>query len=154
MQRLLQVLACSSCLMLYTVAAVASFCHSTTSHVAGVQGIHMPPQQLLQSQYIAHLSSAGHLTAGLPASNCKSTAAAAAVGPGTPTDVAALLQDSCNWLPAQQQEGEQQPGAVELPLPTRALLEALQQHLQETLAHPGKVRGLRKARQCLFKAAA
>uniref|UniRef100_A0A383W8C6 Sulfotransferase n=1 Tax=Tetradesmus obliquus TaxID=3088 RepID=A0A383W8C6_TETOB len=110
---------------------------------AGVQGTHLPSQQLLQSQYIDHLSSAGHHTAALPASNCKGSATAAAAaaagggGPATPQDAAELLQDSCNWLPVQQQQ-QDTPGALELPLPTQALLEALQQHLQETLAYPGK----------------
>ncbi|WIA20981.1 hypothetical protein OEZ85_005318 [Tetradesmus obliquus] len=113
---------------------------------AGVQGTHLPSQQLLQSQYIDHLSSAGHHTAALPASNCKGSATAAAAaaaaagggGPATPQDAAELLQDSCNWLPVQQQQQQDMLGALELPLPTQALLEALQQHLQETLAYPGK----------------
>jgi hypothetical protein len=57
-------------------------------------------------------------------------------------DGAALLQDDCNWLPEMTQQQQEGPGALQLPLPTRALLDALRQHLQETLAHPGKVRSI------------
>lgn len=50
----------------------------------------------------------------------------------------------------QQQQQQDTPGALELPLPTQALLEALQQHLQETLAYPGKVSVQGTAHHCVL----
>jgi hypothetical protein len=123
----------------------ADGCLALAAHVAGVQGTRLPPQQLLQQQYISHLSSTGHHSTALN-SGCLpvaadpkiTTAAAAPEGPSTPVDGAALLRDDCNWLPQMTQQQEE-TGSLQLPLPTRALLDALRQHLQETLAHPGKV---------------
>lgn len=49
-------------------------------------------------------------------------------------DGTALLQETCHWLPAANEEAYSR-----LPVPTRALVEALTEHLEQHLARP-KVR--------------
>jgi hypothetical protein len=135
--------------------ATADACLALASLAAGVQGTRIPAQQLLQQQYIRHLSSSGHHSTALE-TDClpvaaDSSSAGAPEGPSTLSDAAALLQDDCNWLPEmtqQQQQQQEGPGALQLPLPTRALLDALRQHLRETLAHPGKVRSITFLQNC------
>lgn len=103
---------------------------------AGVQGVQLPPQELLQQQYIQQL----HTGTGYRG-HCLHQVA---VNISTATAEAGLLEEPCNWLPPNhfgQSAGAQEEGipagdAITLPLPTRALLSVLHDHLSASLAQP------------------
>jgi len=109
--------------------------HSMCCH-AGVQGVQLPPQELLQQQYIQHL----HIGTAYRG-HCLHQVA---VNISTATAGAALLEEPCNWLPPKQfghsagalEEGAPAGDATMLPLPTRALLSVLHDHLTASLAQP------------------
>lgn len=112
---------------------------------AGVQGVRLPPAELFQQQYLAHLRVGATYR-----SHCAHADADSASNNSSSVQGAAILQEACNWLPppphtgsAGAQEGHSSDGASGqavdaqmLPMPTQALLSALHEHLLANLAHP------------------
>lgn len=120
---------------------------------AGVPNIHLPSQAALQQHYIKHLYQ--DLTDNTAGSSCQHAATQAAADHNASVDGAALLQQSCNWLPAAAaaaESGQITEGAhSSLPLPIRALLAALVDHLKQHLAQP-KVRTAARPEAVTIKA--
>lgn len=110
-------------------AILVAYPHGPALCMSGVQGTAVPSDWLLEKHYTSHLSSSTHTPALSSSHKCNSAAAAGHNGTVSGT---ALLLDSCNWLPPM----EGWPGVVELPIPTRALVDALREHLESHLAHP------------------
>lgn len=104
----------------------------------GVQGTTIPSDWLLEQLYTSHLSNGTEMPPAMASrlSSRECNSAATPVHDGTMNGTALLL-DSCHWLPAL----EGVPGVDGLSIPTRALANALREHLQSHLAHP-KVGGL------------
>lgn len=104
---------------------------------AGVIGIHEPTAAALQQQYIQHLYQ-----------DISSSSSLSSCSKGNlqqqPADGAALLRDSCNWVPSAAAAATVSGGSSgassdildSLPLPTRALLGAIVDHLQQHFARP------------------
>eukprot|EP00878_Enallax_costatus_P010954 GHUV01011442.1.p1 GENE.GHUV01011442.1~~GHUV01011442.1.p1 ORF type:complete len:244 (+),score=77.65 GHUV01011442.1:1454-2185(+) len=117
---------------------------------AGVTDIHVPTAAAVQQQYTQHLYQ------DLSSSDSGSSSCSKVGSQQLAADGAALLQQSCNWLPTAAAAAASAAGADSssssssvvtdtlggLPLPTRALLGALVDHLQQHFARP-EVRGYR-----------
>lgn len=110
--------------------------------LVGVGGTRLPPPQLLQQQFLDHLHRASDAGG---RGFCGGNGSDAAAAGGADAHAHVLREAPCAWLPPKPRAGH--AGALErgadagadagqLPLPTRALLEVLHEHVAASFAAP------------------